>query len=207
MLARNEPHNESVALILREARAMVEERGESGLRVAELADRCGIAVGLLYHYFKDRQAIISAVREQQFIARVEADIQQLKSFSATGNNADIVDVIVNQFSNPRAEDRMPGRLQRMEVLVAASHDPDLMTKLQSVETRFVEEILETIRNAKKTGLVADDVDEKSLAFFLEVIPLGATLGLVYGEENLPDPRKWTEFILRVLAPLMAPGPR
>lgn len=184
---------------------MVEQRGEAGLRVAELAERCGIAVGLLYHYFKDRQAIISAVREQQFIARVEADIQQLKSFSTSGNNADIVDVIVNQFADPRAEDRMPGRLQRMEVLVAASHDPGLMTKLQAVETHFVQEIIETIRNAKRTGLVAEDVDEKSLAFFLEVIPMGATLGLVYGEENLPDPQKWTEFVLRVLAPLMAPG--
>ena len=203
MLARQDPPNESVSLILREARAVIEERGESGLRVAELAERCGIAVGLLYHYFKDRSAIISAVREQQFIARVESDIQQLKSFSTSGNNDDIVDVIVNQFSDPRAEDRMEGRLQRMEVLVAASRDAGLMDKLRAVETEFVKEIVETIRNAKATGLVADDVDEKSLAFFLEVIPLGVTLGLVYGEENLPDPQKWTEFLMRILLPLMA----
>ncbi|MFM9132334.1 MAG: TetR family transcriptional regulator, partial [Actinomycetota bacterium] len=40
--------NDTVALILNEARKIVEERGEAGLRVAELADRCGVAVGLLY---------------------------------------------------------------------------------------------------------------------------------------------------------------
>ena len=53
-------------------------------------------------------------------------------------------------------------------------------------------------------MVAEHVDEKSLAFFLEVIPLGVTLGIVYGD-NLPDADKWQEFVLTVLAPLMGPG--
>lgn len=193
--------NDTVALILDEARKIVEERGEAGLRVAELADRCGVAVGLLYHYFQDRQAIVSAVREDQFVARVEADIADLKGYSTTGNNDDIVDIIVNQFSDPRSEDRMRYRLQRMEVLVAASRDPGLLESLKKVQDRFTSEILATIANAKKSGLVDADVDEKSLALFLEVIPLGATLGIVYGD-NLPDPEKWQQFVLRVLSSLM-----
>lgn len=193
--------NDTVALILNEARKIVEERGEAGLRVAELADRCGVAVGLLYHYFQDRQAIISAVREDQFVARVEADIANLKGYSTTGNNDDIVDIIVNQFSDPRSEDRMRYRLQRMEVLVAASRDPGLLESLKKVQDRFTSEILATIENAKKSGLVGADVDEKSLALFLEMIPLGATLGIVYGD-NLPDPEKWQQFVLRVLSSLM-----
>ncbi|MFM9131693.1 MAG: helix-turn-helix domain-containing protein, partial [Actinomycetota bacterium] len=135
--------NDTVALILDEARKIVEERGEAGLRVAELADRCGVAVGLLYHYFQDRQAIISAVREDQFVARVEADIADLKGYSTTGNNDDIVDIIVNQFSDPRSEDRMRYRLQRMEVLVAASRDPGLLESLKKVQDRFTSEILAT----------------------------------------------------------------
>ena len=193
--------NDTVALILDEARKIVEERGEAGLRVAELADRCGVAVGLLYHYFQDRQAIISAVREDQFVARVEADIADLKGYSTTGNNDDIVDIIVNQFSDPRSEDRMRYRLQRMEVLVAASRDPGQLESLKKVQDRFTSEILATIENAKKSGLVDADVDEKSLALFLEMIPLGATLGIVYGD-NLPDPEKWQQFVLRVLSSLM-----
>ena len=196
--------NDTYSMILAEARRIVEERGEAGLRVAELAERCGVAVGLLYHYFSDRSAIISAVRETQFIARVESDIHNLKQYSTTGNNADIVDIIVNQFADPRAEERNKYRLERMEVLVAASRNPELLEKLKTVESRFTQEILETIRNAKKSGLVAENVDEKSLAFFLEVIPLGVTLGIVYGD-NLPDADKWQEFVLTVLAPLMGPG--
>jgi AcrR family transcriptional regulator len=193
--------NDTVTMILDEARKIIEERGEAGLRVAELADRCGVAVGLLYHYFQDRQAIITAVREAQFVARVESDIADLKSYSTTGNNDDIVDIIVNQFADPRSPDRMRYRLQRMEVLVAASRDPELLESLKKVQDRFTSEILATIENAKKSGLVDVDVDEKSLALFLEIIPLGATLGLVYGD-NLPDPDEWQAFVLRVLASLM-----
>ncbi|MFM9133528.1 MAG: hypothetical protein ACKORY_12645, partial [Actinomycetota bacterium] len=132
---------------------------------------------------------------------VEADIADLKGYSTTGNNDDIVDIIVNQFSDPRSEDRMRYRLQRMEVLVAASRDPGLLESLKKVQDRFTSEILATIENAKKSGLVGADVDEKSLALFLEMIPLGATLGIVYGD-NLPDPEKWQQFVLRVLSSLM-----
>lgn len=196
--------NDTVTLILDEARKIIEERGEAGLRVAELADRCGVAVGLLYHYFQDRQAIITAVREDQFVARVEADIADLKNYSTTGDNDDIVDIIVNQFSDPRSPDRMKYRLQRMEVLVAASRDPELLESLKKVQDRFTSEILATIANAKKSGLVSPDVDDKSLALFLEMIPLGATLGIVYGD-NLPDPDEWQRFVLRVLSSLMPQG--
>lgn len=188
-------------LIVAEARAIVEERGESALRVSEVAERCGVAVGLLYHYFADREAIIAAVREAQFATRVESDILGLKALSVNGQNADILDEIIDQYSDPRNEDRLQHRLQRMEVLVTARHNPELLASLREIETRLTAEIVETIRNAKANGLVAHDVDEKSLAFFLEVIPIGTALGIVYGD-NLPDPDKWRDFMTRVLAALM-----
>ena len=190
-------------LIVAEARAIVEERGENALRVSEVAERCGVAVGLLYHYFADREAIIAAVRQAQFATRVESDILGLKALSVSGQNADILDEIIDQYSDPRNEDRLQHRLQRMEVLVTARHNPELLASLREIETRLTAEIVETIRNAKANGLVAHDVDEKSLAFFLEVIPIGTALGIVYGD-NLPDPDKWRDFMTRVLAALMPP---
>lgn len=188
-------------LIVAEARAIVEERGEAALRVSEVAERCGVAVGLLYHYFADREAIIAAVREAQFATRVESDILGLKALSVNGQNADILDEIIDQYSDPRNEDRIQHRLQRMEVIVGARHNPELLESLRESQSRLTAEILETIRNAKANGLVAHDVDDKSLGFFLEVIPIGTALATVYGD-NLPDPDKWRDFMVRVLAALM-----
>ena len=188
-------------MIIAEAREIVEERGEAGLRVSELAERCGVAVGLLYHYFADREAIITEVRRSQFVSRVRADIEDLKTMSVTGDNASIFSTIVDEFADPRHPERITYRLSRMEVIAHAARNPDLLDELQGIQAEMVTEIVATIRNAKKSGLVDHDVDELSLAFFLEVIPLGTALGLVYGE-NLPDPEKWREFVTRVLLSLL-----
>jgi len=99
---------------------------------------------------------------------------------------------------------MSYRLSRMEVLAHASRNPELLRELQEIESELVSEMITTIRNAKTSGLVAHDVDEHSLALFLEIIPIGTALGLVYGE-NLPDAQKWREFLLRVLSSLMPPS--
>jgi len=190
-------------VIIAEAREIIEDRGEAGLRVSELAERCGVAVGLLYHYFADREAIITEVRRTQFISRVRADIDDLKAMSVSGDNAEIFRTIVEEFADPRNAERMGYRLSRMEVLTHAARNPDLLRELQEIESELVAEIVSTIRNAKNSGLVDDDVDELSLAFFLEIIPIGTALGVVYGE-NLPEPDKWREFVTRVLLSLLPP---
>lgn len=192
---------DTAEMILQEAQRIIEERGEAALRVTELADKCGVAVGLLYHYFKDRGHLVKAVREAQFIARVESDILYLKNLSESGDNQQIVDTIINQFTDPRNEERNKFRIDRMEVLAMARHRPELRASLTAIEARLAAEIMNTIRNAKANGLVAEDVDDKSLGFFLEMLPIGAALGTVYGD-YLPDPDKWREFMFRVLSSLM-----
>ena len=49
--------------ILTAARDIVEKNGPNSLRVSDVAERAGVAVGLLYHYFDDRDDLIDAVRE------------------------------------------------------------------------------------------------------------------------------------------------
>lgn len=188
-------------MIIAEARALVEERGEAGLRVSELAERCGVAVGLLYHYFADRDAIISEVRRSQFISRVRADIDDLKAMSESGQHDQILHTIVDDFADPRHPERMTYRLSRMEVIAHAARNTELLRDLQEIQSELVSEIITTIRNAKSSGLVDEDVDERSLAFMMEVIPIGTALAIVYGE-NLPDQDEWRAFLMRLLASLM-----
>ena len=48
-------------------------------------------------------------------------------------------IIVNQFADPRAEERNKYRLERMEVLVAASRNPELLEKLKELARRQQQE--------------------------------------------------------------------
>ena len=196
---------ETADLILSEARKMIEENGDNAFRVTDLANRCGVALGLLYHYFKDRDGLIAAVRESQFLAHIEADVAMLNNIVTHDGDLDaVLKILVDDFSNPHNKMRNEFRLDRMDALVAARHNPDLLQRLTEAEARLTTEIIATVQQAKIDGLVDPVVDDKALAFMLEVIPLGTALVNVYGEYR-PDPEAWRALLTRMLVSVLPPA--
>lgn len=196
---------ETADLILAEARAMIEERGDNAFRVTDLAARCNVAIGLLYHYFKDRDGLIASVRESQFLARIESDVAILSDLVSHKGDLDaVLKILVDDFSDPRNKIRNEFRLDRMDALVAARHNPDLMQRLTNAEAQLSAVIVATVQQAKLDGLVDPLVDDKALAFMLEVIPLGTALSNVYGD-YLPDPEAWRTLVTRMLISLLPPA--
>ena len=196
---------ETAELILAEARAMIEESGDNAFRVTDLATRCNVAIGLLYHYFKDRDGLIAAVRESQFLAHIESDVANLSSIvSKEGDLNAVLKILVDDFCDPRSTLRNEFRLDRMDALVAARHNPDLLQRLTDAEARLSAEIVATVQQAKLDGLVDPVVDDKALAFMLEVIPLGTALSNVYGD-YMPDPEAWRALLTRMLVSLLPPS--
>jgi len=192
--------------ILTAARDIIEESGPNGLRVSDVAQRAGVAVGLLYHYFDDRDDLIDAVREAQFLARIEADIADLVR-KVGPNDLDttaVLKVIIDDFANPRSKKRRDFRLDRIEALAAARYNPELTKRLVQAQKRLSSSIRATIEKAKEDGLVAPEVDAHALAFFLEVLPLGTGLATVYAD--MPSQEAWRELLLRMLASLIPDKP-
>jgi len=195
---------ETSDMILAEARLMIESDGAAALRVTELAERCGVAIGLLYHYFNDRDGLIAAVREAQFVARIEHDSVELDSMvTSLSNAAGIMKMIIEDFFDPRHPERIKFRMDRLEALAATRHNPELKDRLTDAQSHLSQEIHRTINRAKTDGILAEDVDTKALGFLLEVIPLGTSLAQVYGD-NLPDQEAWNALLLRMLRSLAAP---
>ena len=196
---------ETADLILAEARAMIEESGDNAFRVTDLATRCNVAIGLLYHYFKDRDGLIAAVRESQFLAHIESDVAMLSNIVSHEGDLDaVLKILVDDFCDPRSTQRNEFRLDRMDALVAARHNPDLLKRLTEAESRLSSEIVATVQQAKLDGLVDPAVDDKALAFMLEVIPLGTALSNVYGE-YMPEPEAWRALLTRMLVSLLPPS--
>jgi len=192
--------------ILTAARDIVEENGPNSLRVSDVAERAGVAVGLLYHYFDDRDDLIDAVREAQFLARIEADIADLAR-KVGPNELDttaVLKVIIDDFSDPRSKKRRDYRLDRMEALAAARYNPELTKRLVQAQKRLSASIRKTIEKAKADGIVAEEVDAHALAFFLEVLPLGTGLATVYAD--MPSQEAWRKLLLRMLASLIPDKP-
>ena len=188
--------------ILEAASEILQTKSPSDLRVSDVAERAGVAVGLLYHYFDDRDDLVDAVREAQFLARIEADIEMLSGLvgPAEMDAAAVLGVIIDDFSDPRSKKRRDFRLDRLEALVAARHNPELTKRLTAAQRRLSKSIQQTIEKAKADGLVAPDIDTKALAFFLEVLPLGTSLANVYAD--MPTREAWNQLLYRMLTSLI-----
>jgi AcrR family transcriptional regulator len=197
--------HDTEAVIVREARKMLEESGESAFRVTELARRCDVAVSLLYHYFRDRDGLLAAARQAQFVARIEEDVARMTRVVTDDHSlADVLSMIIDDFCDPRNSERRLLRLDRMEVLAATRHDPALRDRLTRAQGDLSRAICDAVDKAKADGMLDPSVDTKAFSFLLEVIPLGAGLSEVYGS-HLPDDDKWKELLLRILVALMPPG--
>jgi AcrR family transcriptional regulator len=196
---------DTAAAIVREAKALIDERGEAALRVTEIAERCGVSPSVLYHHFRDREDIISAVREAEFVARIEADAKVIGGLAvSTDNAAEIMSLIVDDMSDPRNEERRRYRHERMQALVAARLDPALQSRLVAAQEQLSSVIIGAITDAQTAGLLDPTLDPTAIAFLFEVIPLGTALATVYGDQ-LPSEQAWTDLLTRVVTALMPPG--
>ena len=196
---------DTAAAIVREAKALIDERGEAALRVTEIAERCGVSPSVLYHHFRDREDIISAVREAEFVARIEADAKVIGSLAvSTDNAAEIMSLIVDDMSDPRNEERRRYRHERMQALVAARLDPELQSRLVAAQEQLSSVIIGAITDAQRAGLLDPALDPTAIAFLFEAIPLGTALATVYGDQ-LPSEQAWTDLLTRVVTALMPPG--
>lgn len=198
---------DTAAAIVREAKAIIDERGEPALRVTEIAERCGVAPSVLYHHFRDREDIIAAVREAEFVARIESDAGTIGGLAlSTDNAAAIMALIVEDMSDPRNEERRQYRHERMQALVAARLNPELQGRLTEAQGRLSTAIVGAIRDAQANGLLEDSIDPKALAFLFEVIPLGTALATVYGDQ-LPSRESWNDLLTRLVMAFMPSSAR
>ena len=191
--------NDTLSLILSEARRVIEERGEAGLRVAELAERCDVAVGLLYHYFKDRQAIIAAVRAQQFAELVDADIDTVDMNIADETTVEglLTASIANFGANLDDEQRRANRWGRLAILAAAEHNEVLHKEVSAQQIRSSRALINVIEKAQSQGLVRTDISARAIALLVEAVPLGTVLADI-NPETAPTQQEWVALITELL---------
>ena len=68
--------------MLQSAVELIAERGEAGLRLADVADRWGMSIGAIQHHFPSRDRLVAEAQLERFIGPAEADIKAIEEMLA-----------------------------------------------------------------------------------------------------------------------------
>ena len=189
--------------ILDVAEEILERVGEPNLRVADVAEKCGIAIGLIYHYYRDRSALVAAVRLRQYTRNVEADIESMSALQQSGANpADVYAVTQETIGNLPSEARRKARRERIAVLSATQHNEVLREAVRASQQQLNDRIVAVVTHYQEIGFVDRSIDPKAVALFLEALPLGLAI-LDANPDAAPDQDAWDHMLSGMLEYLVA----
>ena len=146
----------------------------SGFRGASMSDisaTAGMSTGHIYHYFKNKEAIVEAIVERNKDA-VLSDIEQLKG------QPDLLQGLIDGASQCMArldQDGLDDPALLLEVFAEASRNPLVATLLQERDGILRESFKEALAIGQSQGSIAKDVDLNSLIDLLAAIFDGLTI--------------------------------
>ena len=156
---------------------MLDEHGESGLRVEEVLAASGASTSSMYHHFENRDGLIDAARAVVFARQVAEDLEALRvALDGTEDRDDLLarfDAITRRTITP---DRAPQRRRRVAILGWAAQRPSLWEALGEEQQRVTDSLAGLIRTGQDRGLVRTDLDAQAMAEFVLAYPFGRVLG-------------------------------
>lgn len=175
--------------ILDSAVVVLSERGVSGARVADVADRCGISAGLVHYYFSSRELLLLAAlvhANDRFFLRLTRELRGLES------PHDQLERLID-LSLPRSADdpeSVDDWALWLELWVRALRDPAAAREREVLEHRFRFLIGEIIERGREKGEFGGALDPRALGVRIGMLIDGLGVQILLGDSDfLPLPAR------------------
>jgi TetR/AcrR family fatty acid metabolism transcriptional regulator len=146
--------------ILKAAVEVFAERGYHGCRISDVADRAGVAYGLVYHYFGNKEALLDTIFQHNWAVFGKAleDISQLDA-SCQEKIRQIVEFLLNAFElNPLVVKVLVVEFGRNYRVGDALDSPEVARVFRALHDILVE--------AQERGELQEGLDPYALAILL-----------------------------------------
>jgi AcrR family transcriptional regulator len=155
--------------MLEAAIEVIEEHGEAGVRVDEIASMAKVAKPSLYHFFGSRDGLIAAAQAERYRKSLniglEEVLQRVLACSSANEFAELVRAWITTFS---ADDAQHRRSVRLEVLGSSVSRPELRVAVENADEQSNHQLAELAKIAKSRGwaLQSPDLDPYDVAAWL-----------------------------------------
>jgi AcrR family transcriptional regulator len=162
--------------ILELAIKTIDESGEPGIRVSQLAEAAGVAIPALYHHFGSREGLIEAAQVERFIRSLredsEAFIARIKTCSSRDDVKRVVEDLVISVGTP---ERAQVRWRRMNAVGATYARPALTAAIIHSHEEMVDKLALSLTPLQRQGIIRQDIDLRAVVAWFNGSILGKNL--------------------------------
>ena len=153
--------------------AHLETRSAASLRVTDIAEQAGVAIGLIRHHFGSRDGMIADAQQRRLEGATRTDIDAARR--ALGNVEDFEALMAAITATTRqtiSRRRAEQRLSRFAAIATAHGRPDARPGIGATFGDLIDEMAGLIREAQVRDLVRRDLGARALATFIQAYALG-----------------------------------
>lgn len=152
--------------ILDSAISLLEQGGESAVRLRSVAEQVGIAEPTLYHYFTDRETLIIAAHTRRLKVNLATTIDPfLAAVHSCKNQEEFLDVLLGVYHHSYQPERASIREVRAELIGASMQREKLRASVVEEINSSLEASIAAIDFAKEQGWMKSTIDSKAFALF------------------------------------------
>ena len=162
--------------VLAAAMALIAQHGESGLRLADVAERAATSIGSIQHYFRNREGLVAQAQSQRFVEPARKDITAMTElFDNAHTVGELQAALENVTRSVIDRARAPQRMDRFSSLSAVHGRSGVKATMQVEISRLTEEFADAIRGLQAKGFLRQDVDATAVSVFVQSYALGMVI--------------------------------
>ena len=161
--------------ILNAAIAMMDEGGESAVRLGAIAENLGIKEPSIYHHFTNRTELVNAAYVEWYWQCLKTDIPVEAMMVLVESKEDYVRAVRKTMEWSYQPERHHARAIRLSVLGAAQRNTDLAVAINEINKKFLASIADAANVAQQKGWLRTDLDPMAIAYWLHGQIIGRTV--------------------------------
>ena len=160
------------------AATLIEQHGESAVRIKDLAELVGITQPSLYHHFTNREAVLEAAHLHLFTTKQTEYAQGiLRDTLQCTTQQQFRDVLSNFFAFAHSTESQTIRETRITVMAGALRRPSLMREVKASIGSLATTVGDALRVAQNNGWINANLNIDAFVYWL----LGELTVLVFIE--------------------------
>ena len=137
----------------------INELGEPGIRVSELAEAVGVGLPTLYHHFGSREGLIEQAQAERFIRGLrENAVQLIALLENCTTKKELLAALSKTFDIRRSAQRSDIRWQRLNALGATYARPALAERITQEHDAIITQVALALLPFQRKGFIRADVD-------------------------------------------------